>query len=284
MADTPTVLQGIDALDSSHGRLALVVGVFDGLHRGHRHLLQRLVAQAREWNARPAVVTFDHHPDEVLRGSAPPLLLDPDERLQRLAAEGVEVVVVEHFDDRLRTTPYDVFVGRISERVDLAGFVMTPDAAFGYQRRGTPDALAELGKVSARPFQVATVPPLTIDQRPVSSSAIREAIAEGDLGTARRLLGRDHAVIGEGRETDIEDSATPNREPKGHRLAFAMPVALPPAGRYRARLATFDGRLPIGRGRHAIVRVRSDEVAVPAPSGGRVRVAFVDTADTRGKS
>ena len=72
------------------------------------------------------MITFDHHPDEVLTGQAPPLLLDPDERLERLAAAGVAVTVVQHFDAALRETPYDAFVGRIRDRVDLRGFLMTP--------------------------------------------------------------------------------------------------------------------------------------------------------------
>ena len=66
------------------------------------------------------VITFDHHPDEVLTGAAPPLLLDPAERLERLAAAGVEVTVVQQFDEALRQTPYDAFVERIRARVDAA--------------------------------------------------------------------------------------------------------------------------------------------------------------------
>src|SRR5437868_2388697 len=144
MSDGPEVVHSVAGLRASHGRLAFSVGVFDGLHLGHAQLLAALIRHARAWNARPAVITFDAHPDAVLRGEAPPLLLDPEERERLLAAAGVEVIVVEHFDDRLRTTPYDDFVNGIAARVELAGFVMTPDAAFGHERRGTPDALRAL--------------------------------------------------------------------------------------------------------------------------------------------
>lgn len=131
------VVQGVEQLSPESGPVFVVVGVFDGLHRGHRYLLERLVSEAAAREARPTVVTFDHHPDEVLTGHAPPLLLDPTERLEHLAAAGVAVTVVQPFDDALRRTPYDTFVEQIRARVELSGFLMTPDAAFGFERRGT---------------------------------------------------------------------------------------------------------------------------------------------------
>jgi riboflavin kinase/FMN adenylyltransferase len=213
------VVEGVDRLTAAHGRLFVVIGVFDGLHRGHTYLLRHLRREAAGRRARPAVITFDHHPDEVIRGSAPPLLLHPDERLRRLAAEGVAVTVVQHFDESVRRTPYDVFIERIRSRVDLAGFLMTPDAAFGFERQGTPETVGALGRRDG--FDVVVVPPFTLDGRPVRSSEVRVAIAAGDLATARALLGRDvtitAAVAPDGADT---------------RLQFEMPMALPPIGRY----------------------------------------------------
>src|SRR4029077_10389066 len=106
-------------------------GVFDGLHRGHEYLLRELRGVASARGARPTVITFDHHPDEILKGAAPPLLCDPEERLERLAAAGIEVTVIETFDRALRETPYDAWIRRIADRVELAGFLMTPESAFG---------------------------------------------------------------------------------------------------------------------------------------------------------
>ena len=174
------VVEGIDLLRADQGPLIVVVGVFDGMHRGHAYLLEQLVAAARARRARPAVITFDHHPDEVITGRAPALLLDPQDRVDLLAEAGVAVTVIQHFDAALRQTPYDAFVERIRERVELRGFVMTPDAAFGFERRGTADALAELGRRDG--FDVVVVPPFTIDGQDVRSSSIRAAIADG--GTA----------------------------------------------------------------------------------------------------
>jgi riboflavin kinase/FMN adenylyltransferase len=209
-------VHGRAALAPDVGPIVAVVGVFDGLHRGHAWLLEHLVQAARERSARPAVITFDAHPDAVLLGHAPPLLMDPDERLDRLAAAGVELVVVEHFDETLRQTPYDAFIHGITSRCVLAGIVMTPDAAFGHDRAGTPATVAALGARDG--FEIILVPPFELDGREVRSSDIRSAIAAGDLALAERLLGRPYAILG-----DVDGDG---------RMTFAMPVALPPAGHH----------------------------------------------------
>ena len=211
------VVDGVAGLRPEHGPLFAVIGVFDGLHLGHRYLLERLVAEAHARAARPTVITFDSHPDEILVGAAPPLLLDPAERLRLLDEAGGEVVVVEHFDAALRATEYDAFIAGITGRTKLAGLLMTPDAAFGHDRRGTPDAVGALG--AREGFDLVVVPPFELDGRSVRSSDIRAAIAAGDLARAETLIGRPYRVAG--------------KVSRDGRLEFPMPVALPPAGDYR---------------------------------------------------
>jgi len=270
------VVAGIDALGPAHGRLLFAVGVFDGIHLGHAYLLAELRRAARRLRARPAVVTFDAHPDEVLLGTAPALVCDPDERLVRLDGAGVAVTVVQHFDEALRRTPYDAFVAALRRRVDLAGFLMTPDAAFGHRRAGTPGALAALG--TREGFAVVVVPALDLGGRAVRSSEIRAAVAAGDLDEAVRLLGRPFAVAGR-RAADPGSSVGPDRA----RLVFDLPVALPPAGPYRATIepAWIPGR------RHRCGAVRGRVVVEPdgsltahgahqLPGSERLRVAFVE--------
>ena len=226
------VVTGVEGLRPEHGPIFAVVGVFDGLHRGHAYLLDHLVAEADRRSAHPAVITFDAHPDEVLTGSAPPLLIHPDERLERLAAAGVRVTVVQHFDDAVRRTPYDAFVATIEAGTSLAGLLMTPDAAFGFERRGTPDMLDALGR--ERGFDVVVVPPFTLDGRAVRSSDIRAAIATGDLGAAAELMGRPVTLRGEARNGSVD---------------FGWPLALPPDGVYTGELDGAATRLIVSAGR-----------------------------------
>jgi riboflavin kinase/FMN adenylyltransferase len=244
------VVDGIDALNHDQGPLFAVVGVFDGLHRGHAYLLEHLVGEAHARSAFPSVITFDHHPDEIVTGSAPPLLLDPQERLERLQAAGVEVTVVQHFDDALRRTAFDAFVERIRARTALAGFLMTPDAAFGYERRGTPDALAALGERDG--FEVVVIPPFTLEGQSIRSSAIRDAVAAGDLRRADRWLGRPFAI-----------TAAVERD---GRLAFALPMSLPPNGHYPCEVHGTPATLTIESG-----QARLETPIDPSP---RIEVTF----------
>jgi len=193
----------------------------------------------------------------VILGAAPPLLLDPEERLRLLGEAGVEVVVVQHFDAALRATEYDAFLGRITARTRLAGLLMTPDAAFGHDRRGTPETVAALG--ASEGFDLVVRPPFLIDGRPVRSSDIRAAIAAGDLAEAERLLGRPHAVTG------IVDDAG--------RVSFAMPVALPQAGSHRVFVSAAAGG---GDGQPATLTVDAAGWTLdPAPpAGARTRITF----------
>jgi FAD synthase len=267
------VVTGVDRLVRDDERLLFAIGVFDGLHHGHRYLFARLRSAAVARGATPAVITFDAHPDAVILGHAPALLLDPEERLGRLARAGVAVTVVQHFDDALRRTPYDAFVRTIAERTHLAGFLMTPEAAFGHERRGTPQALAALGRELG--YDVVVVPPFQLDGGPVRSQRIREEIAAGDLAEAARLLGRRVAVVG-----------SPDPVADGRvRLAAALPVALPPAGRYRVEVGRAWTRLgpPAGPRRATIGHVRDGELLIPARIaaglGDRLRVAFASRLD-----
>ena len=265
------VVPGIAALRPELGRLYLAVGVFDGLHRGHLYLLRELCRAARRAGARPAVITFDAHPEELIEGLAPPLLCDPDERLVRLQAAGIEVTVVQHFDHDLRITPYDAFVAAIRERVDVAGFVMTPDAAFGFERGGTPETLTALGQRDG--FSVTVVSSFLSNGEQVRSSEIRRRISAGDLAGARSLLGRDHGFtgrVGPGDGSAAAPSAAVPSAAVSLPLTFDLPVSLPPSGRYKAMVGPSWklGRRPVPASVAAVATVLDGQVGVEIPAEG----------------
>lgn len=252
MSDRVAIVHGVDRLEARHGPIFAVIGVFDGIHLGHQYLLRRLVEESRTRSARPTVITFDSHPDEILVGAAPPLLLDADERIRLLEEAGVEVIVVQHFDATLRATEYDTFIHRITAQTRLAGVLMTPDAAFGHDRRGTPEAVETLGKVDG--FDLVVVPTFALDGRPVRSSDVRAAVAEGDLATAQRLLGRPYAIVG---DADADGC-----------IKFRMPVALPPPGEYRVA----------GPGRCRVTAAGTIKLGAPT-AAGRMRLEFAHPTD-----
>jgi FAD synthase len=262
------IVAGVDKLGTDDGPLLAVIGVFDGIHLGHQYLLRHLAAEARQRVARPTVITFDSHPDEVLVGAAPPLLLDPDERIRLLEAAGVEVIVVQHFDAALRMTEFDEFIHRMTTRTRLAGLLMTPDAAFGHDRRGTPEAVAALG--AAEGFDLVVVPPFEIDGRTVRSSDVRAAIAAGDLARAQALLGRPYAIVGTLDGLEVKPS---------------MPVARPPDGSYRVSVEAAGGAVAtaeLGAPRDSTVEIEDDGRlrivgALTLAAGAVARMEFVAT-------
>lgn len=216
-------------------RLALTVGVFDGVHRGHLALLEATVRAARRHGAEPAVVTFDVHPDLVLHGAAPPLLCDPAERLALLARAGVSHLVVQHFDLAFASQTAEQFLARVRRGREVAVVVMATGSAIGRGRAGTPEALVALGAGDG--FDVEIVPTLRLAGDRISASRIRDLLTAGRLAAAKDLLGRRSAVVGR-----VVEGASRGRD-LGYRtanLAFDEPVAMPPDGIYAVE-ASWDG-------------------------------------------
>jgi riboflavin kinase / FMN adenylyltransferase len=183
---------------------AVAIGVFDGVHLGHQQVVAEARRLAAERRARSAVVTFDRHPAAVVRPeSAPKLLTDLDQRLELLAGLGVEVTYVVAFDEeRSKESAEDfvetVLVGCLAAKAVVVG----ADFHFGHARRGNVDLLREVGRRAG--FEVDGVELLASKEEgatPISSTAIRAALAAGDLAEANRMLGRPHevrGVVGEG--------------------------------------------------------------------------------------
>lgn len=183
-------------LPSGQGTV-VTVGTFDGVHLGHRFVLDRLAERARAAGLRSVLVTFDPHPLDVVRpGSAPLLLTTPDERAEVLATTSVDYVVVMRFTPAVARLTAEEFVDRVLvPRLDMRALLIGHDHGFGRGRAGDAAALMQIG--ADRGFAVDVVDVYEGPEgRAVSSSAIRAAVAEGDLETAAAGLGRRYAIAG----------------------------------------------------------------------------------------
>lgn len=179
----------------------VTIGVFDGVHLGHQYLVRRLVESARSSGRLAGVITFYPHPDVVLRGITGRYYLStPEERAALLGELGVDFVVTLAFDDRLRHIRAADFVDLMVERLRLSELWVGKEFALGYKREGNVPFLREQGEEKG--FVVDAVDLMAVEDteagpRTISSSAIREALNNGDIETANHMLGRPYAVHGE---------------------------------------------------------------------------------------
>lgn len=191
------LVQGLEALPLADIPSVVTVGFFDGVHRGHRAVLERAVGQARSRDRRAVAITFDRHPREVLTPGSEPRLLTTVERKAALIAEtGIDVLVVLAFDRDFSLIPAEEFVRRVlAEGVHARLATMGANFTFGYRAAGTMAGLAAMGA----PFglEVDVVELRAAEGRPISSTSIREALAQGDLSWPREALGRRFVLDGE---------------------------------------------------------------------------------------
>lgn len=177
------------------GPAVVTLGVFDGVHLGHRHLLAETVRAARERDAAGVALVFSPHPDEVIRpGVVVPRLLPPQVTLERICEAGIDHAVEVRFDDALRRLAPEEFLDGLAPGIELRGVVMTPESAFGRGRAGTLERIREIGR--ERDFDGIAAEPLELDGGPVSSSRIRAALSAGDIAAAARLLGEQPMLRG----------------------------------------------------------------------------------------
>lgn len=176
----------------------VTVGMFDGVHLGHQHLIQHLVAKAHAADQLATVISFFPHPDVVLRGITGRYYLTPPDEKERLMTQlGVDVLVIHPFNEEVRHMRAAHFVDRLLTHLKMKALWATADFALGYQREGTIDFLTQQG--GEKGFEVSTVelvlPPS--DHQRIASTRIRESLTAGDLATANTLLGRPYRVSGE---------------------------------------------------------------------------------------
>ncbi len=224
------------------GGTVCTVGTFDGVHRGHRLVLERLATAARERGLPSVLITFAPHPLQVVNpAAAPPLLTVGVEKTECLADSPLDYVVVLPFTRTLAAYDADAFVDQVlRERLGLQHLLIGYDHGFGRGRSGDVSVLQALG--GARGFGVEVVPAVEgSDGRPISSTSIRRAIAGGDLERAADGLGRSYSIAG-----TVVPGAGRGRDLGFRTLNVALPDAhklLPPDGVYAVRVQTRAGSI-----------------------------------------
>jgi len=218
------------------GPAVIALGVFDGVHLGHRRLLEAAVAAASERGASSAALAFEPPPIEVIRpGTHVGRLLPPELKVERLRATGIDHVIPVRFDQALRELTPESFLDALAPRIVLRGVAMVPGSAFGRDRAGTFDRVTVIGR--ARGFDAISVEPRVIDGERVSSSRVREALSAGDLHHAERMLGappllRGTVIHGDRRGREL-GFPTAN-------LGFEYTPALPALGVYLGRVSVAE--------------------------------------------
>lgn len=273
----------VDAIGNR--RCIVTIGAYDGVHLGHRTVIGQVRARAAELGVASAVVTFDRHPASVVRPeSAPKLLTDPEQKLELLASTGVDATVVVPFDVAQSTEAPADFVRRVLiEALEVRGIIVGEDFHFGYKRGGNVQLLRELA--SQHDYEVMPVRLVSradgVDE-PVSSTAIRRALAGGDVQRAAEMLGRDHEVRG----------AVIAGDQRGRTIGFPTAnvqidasICLPADGVYAATVTLADGSrhaAAVNLGRRPTFHERAEHSLLEAHLldysgdlyGQRVRVAF----------
>jgi riboflavin kinase/FMN adenylyltransferase len=190
------MLEPITADELSPGERIVTIGTFDGVHRGHRRLLDQAVQRGEELHLPVAGVTFEPSPAAVLRPDAfSGRISTPEEKIAQLVEAGVDEVVVVPFTKELSRTSPESFMAWLKEKTGLRELWVGEEFALGRDRTGTVERLMEIGAQLG--FRVVAVPRLTNGAEVVSSSRVRSAVMSGDVATARRLLGRPFRVSGE---------------------------------------------------------------------------------------
>jgi riboflavin kinase/FMN adenylyltransferase len=190
------VLHGADARPSDDRPTVATVGMFDGVHRGHRLLFKRVFEDAQERNARSAIVTFEPHPLEVLApDKAPCMLTTLEQRLRLFEDAGFDVALVLPFNRELaELTPEQFAKAALVDELNVVKILVGEDFRFGHNRAGDIGTLNEIGRADG--FEAEAIPLLGDDSHKIGSSAIRRLVADGKVEEAAALLGHNFRLAG----------------------------------------------------------------------------------------
>jgi riboflavin kinase/FMN adenylyltransferase len=231
------IFRDLDQIPANYGPTVIAIGNFDGVHCGHRWIIEHARSRARNLSAKCIAVTFDPHPVRILRPEAAPRLITPmPERLRLLAETGLDATVVLPFTEEFSHMAADAFARDVLHQGLRAVEVHEGDSfRFGFQAQAGINELIELGRQYG--FVVAAHHSRTVRGLPVSSSQIRQRIAAGDMASARALLGRPFSILStptRGRGIGTEQTVPTINLAPYHEL-------LPANGVYVTRMKIGDG-------------------------------------------
>jgi riboflavin kinase/FMN adenylyltransferase len=236
-------------------RSVVTIGSFDGVHQGHRALLEHLKAMAERLDAESVVVTFDPHPRIAMgRAEGMQLLTTIEERARLLDEVGIDRMVVAHFDEKFRTQPYECFVRDVLiKRLGMVGMIVGYNHRLGRGSEGNFDRLQPLATECG--FELECVAQHREDgEDKVSSTVVRNVIAEGDMERAARLLGARYMLSGVANEGAI--------------AAIDEHKMLPPSGEYRCSVECEGATIP------TILNIADRTATLSIALSGRVIVIF----------
>jgi riboflavin kinase/FMN adenylyltransferase len=243
---------GTDELKEPLYHPVVTVGNFDGLHLGHRAIIDTVVERARNLGGEAVVYTFEPHPRKVLQPDrAPRLITSIEQRVELLEKAGIDVVIVEPFTPEFAKTPAEVFIREIlHEKIRPVELYVGYDFHFGRDREGSMQLLTEMGPKLG--FSVTIIPEVTVGAGDVNSTRIRQMLSEGRVEQAFAMLGRSYTIRGRVVEGDRRGRdigfPTANLDPENE--------ILPSSGVYAGRLRFLDdGDPPAGVEKLAVTNV-----------------------------
>jgi riboflavin kinase/FMN adenylyltransferase len=174
----------------------LTIGNFDGVHKGHLALFDKVMERAKAIHGQSVVMTFNPHPIKVMNpGNGPPLITPIEQKLELISNTGIDVIICLAFTPEFASMPAEDFVQDIlTDRLGVREIVVGYDYTFGQKRQGDVSLLRKMGDKLG--FRVHVTDPIHLDDAVVSSTSIRELVQQGNLVDAKKFLGRDYEICG----------------------------------------------------------------------------------------
>ena len=191
-----SVIKDLTELESPIKNPVLTIGNFDGVHRGHLALFDKVKTLARDIQGQSVVMTFEPHPIKVVKpGNGPPLITPAEQKLKLIAEAGIDVILCLPFNTEFAAISAKDFVNELLvKKIGVKEIVVGYDYSFGAGRQGNIDFLRKMGEELG--FKVHVVEPIHLNDTLVSSTSIRNLVKEGNLSEAKRLLGRNYQITG----------------------------------------------------------------------------------------